>query len=146
MVQQVTKLEGFRELSDALGKLNKSTERSLLRRVAIRALEPIQERAKQIVPVDEGHLRDSIVIGTKLTKNAKAADRQEPRQGVRMFLGSASRNAVPREYGTFRTPGTFFLSSSWYSLRDKMLDQVRDDIWKSIEKVAKRAAKRRIKS
>ena len=93
------KASGFKELADALAQFNKSTERTVLRRVVTKALQPMLERAKQLAPVHEGHLRDSIVLGNNLNRNAKAQDKIEPRQGVRVFVGTAARNATPREFG-----------------------------------------------
>ncbi len=139
------KISGFRELSDALGELKKSTERSVLRRTAVKALQPFVDRAKQLVPVHEGYLRDSIVIGTQLSKRAKAADRVEPRSGVRVFAGTANRNAVPREFGSIRSPAHPYARPAWDATKDGILDQVKTDLAADIEKTAARAARKAAK-
>lgn len=140
------KLTGFRELSNALGELKKSTERSVLRRTATKALQPFVARAKELAPVHEGRLRDSIVIGTNLTKEAKAAARAEPKAGIRVFAGTANRNGVPREFGSVRSAAHPFMRPAWDSTKDAMLEQVKTDLATDIEKTAARAAKKAARS
>lgn len=137
-----TKVTGLKELHDALGELKKTTERALLRRVATKNLEPFVERAKQLVPVDEGKLRDSIVIGTSLNRGARAEARKDPVQGVRVFAGTSNRNAVPREFGSVRSPAQPFARPAWDGTKDQMLDGVTRDLDAEIKKTAARAAKR----
>lgn len=146
MAGETIKITGLRELSDALGELGKSTERSLLRRLAFRALEPVRDRAKQLVPVKKGKLRESIVIGTNLTKRAKAADKKEPRRGVRVFVGTAKRNAVAVEFGTFRIGAQAYMRPAWDSQQNRVLDFVTSELRGEIEKTAARAAKRKARA
>jgi len=138
-------LSGWRELGDALGELKKSTERAVLRRTAVKALTPFVERAKQLVPVHEGHLRDSIVIGTTLNSSAKAVERAEPKGGVRVFAGTANRNGVPREFGSERSPAHPFMRPAWDQTSAGMLDQIRTDLSTDIEATAARAARKAAK-
>lgn len=137
----LVRLEGFRELSDALGELKKGTERSVLRRVSTKALEPFVERAKELAPVDDGDLRASIVIGNKLTDRAKRADKKHPRAGVRVFAGTANRNGVPREFGG-KDPAQPFMRPAWESTKDAMLETVKADLRTEIDKAAARAARK----
>lgn len=136
------KITGLRELHGALGELKKTTERALLRRVATKALEPFVERAKQLVPVAEGDLRDSIVIGTNLNRGARREAKRDPVQGVRVFAGTSNRNAVPREFGSQRSAGRPFMRPAWETTKDRMLADVQADLMAEIEKTAARAAKR----
>ena len=142
MARNTIKLSGFKEAHDALGTFKKSTERALLRRVATRALEPFVERAKQLVPVNEGNLRDSISIGTKLTRGARREAKRDPVQGVRMFAGTANRNGVPREFGSVRSAPDPFMRPAWDSLKNSMAQSVLDDLGQEIERTAQRARKR----
>jgi len=137
------KLTGFKELEAALGEFTKATERGILRRVAVKALEPIVEEAKIRAPVDEGDLRDSIVIGTKLTRGAKRAAKGDPVDGVRVFAGTANRNAVPREFGTFRTAAHPFMRPAWDYGKGRALDDVMTGLGDEIERARRRAAKRK---
>lgn len=135
-------IKGLRELSAALEGLGKSLERGVLRRTAVKALEPVRDRAQQLAPVDEGHLRDSIVIGNRLTRSAKAADKAEPRQGVRVYCGTANRNAVPREFGTVRSAADPFMRPAWDSESGGMLDTIGRVLGPDIERTAARLAKK----
>lgn len=135
------KLDGFKELHDTLGQFKKGTERAILRRTATKALAPFVERAKQLAPVDDGHLRDSIVIGNSLTKNARREAKRDPVQGVRVFAGTSDRNGVPREYGTWRTQAQPFMRPAFDATKDQMLDIVKVELRADIEKTAKRVKK-----
>lgn len=140
------KISGFAELEKALSDLPKATERSVLRRVGKKALEPILDRAKQLVPVDQGRLRDSLVIGSVLTGRAKRADKQEPREGVRIFMGTANRNGVPREFGTVRSAAQPFMRPAWDSEKANAFKVVLTDLGDEVEKAAKRAARKKARS
>lgn len=137
------KISGFAELEKALADLPKATERSVLRRVAKKALEPMMDRAQQLAPVDEGTLRDSIVIGSSLTSRARRADKKEPRLGVRVFMGTANRNGVPREFGTSRSSATPFMRPAWDGGNRAALDVILNDLGEEVEKAAKRAARKK---
>lgn len=134
---------GFKELDAALAELPKATERSVLRRVAKKALEPMLERAKELVPVDEGNLRDSLVIGTRLTSRARRADKQEPREGVRLFMGTANRNGVPREFGSVRSPAQPYMRPAWDGEKIAAFKTILTDLGDEVEKAAKRAARKK---
>ena len=140
------KLDGFAELDKALGKLSNSLERGVLRRVARKALEPMLDQAQQLAPVDDGDLRDSIVMASSsLTKRAKQQERKEPTRGVKVFVGTASRNGVPREFGTVRSAAQPFMRPAWDSTKGKALQTVKDELAGEIERTAARAAKRKAK-
>lgn len=144
MTEEV-KLEGFRELHDALGQLPKATERAVLRRIATKALEPMRDQARQLVPVDEGNLRDSITIGTKLNRNARKAARADPVDGVRVFMGTSNRNGVPREYGSWRTAAQPFMRPAWHTGKRAALAFIMTELGGEIARTATRLAKRAAK-
>ena len=135
------KLTGARELDQALGELKKSSERSILRRAAIKALEPIRDRAKELVPVNEGTLRASIVIGTTLTRSAKKDERAEPKGGVRMFVGTADRIAVAIEFGTYKARARPYMRPAFDSAGPKVFGILEKEIGAAITRAAARAAK-----
>ncbi|WP_375290410.1 HK97-gp10 family putative phage morphogenesis protein [Qipengyuania sp.] len=136
-------ITGFKELDKALADLPKATERAVLRRVAKKALEPMLDRAKQLVPVDEGDLQRSLVIGSSLSKRARRADRKEPRQGLRLFMGTNSRNGVPREFGTVRTVAQPYMRPAWDSFKQRSLNIILSDLSIEVDKAAERAARKR---
>ncbi len=140
------KITGFAELEKALSELPKATERTVLRRVGKKALQPLLERATQLVPVDQGNLRASLVIGSSLTSRARRADKQEPREGVRVFMGTANRNGVPREFGTVRTAAQPFMRPAWDGGKAEAFKIVLTDLGDEVEKAAKRAARKKARS
>lgn len=84
MAKGVTfKLEGFKELEDAMARLEKSTTRKTVARNALKkAGDPIKAAMEANAPVDDGVLKGSITIGTKLKGEAgKAAYAKAMRQG-----------------------------------------------------------------
>jgi HK97 gp10 family phage protein len=145
MAKSDVKLTGFKELHAALGELPKATENGVLRRVATKALEPMAEDARRRAPVDDGTLRDSIHVGTKLSKGARAAARKDPVEGVRVFMGSSGRNAIPREFGSSRSPAHPYMRPAWDAGKDRLLDDVMTGLATEIDKTATRLAKRRAK-
>lgn len=140
------KITGFRPLADALAEFKKPTERAVLRRTAVKMLQPMVARAKDLAPVDEGHLRDSIVIGSQLTRRAKSVERAEPKGGVRVYAGTASRNAVPREFGSERSRAQPFMRPAFEGAGDQMVEiglkELADDIERTKARVAARALKK----
>lgn len=141
MAGETIKLNGFRELDARLGELKKSTERSRLRRVAVAELAPVIERARQLAPVDDGDLRDSLNVGGPPTRSLARERRRERPDGVTVSAGSANRNAVPREFGTVRSAAHPFLRPAWDSRTGGMLDRIGKALWAMIERDARKAAK-----
>lgn len=137
------KLTGARQLDQALGELKKSTERSILRRVGLKALEPMRDRAKQLAPVEDGDLRDSITVGTSLARSVKRAAKDDPPGGVRVFVGTARRNAVAIEFGTFRAAAHPFMRSAFDATAAQVFGIVETELGEAIEKNRARAARTR---
>jgi len=133
---------GFKELDASLAQFTKATERNILKRTLTKALTPFVERAKQLVPVHEGHLRDSIVIGTALTGRGKAVERAEPKGGVRMYAGTANRNGVPREFGSERSRAEPFMRPAWDETSQGMVDTIRTELAAQIDAAAARAIRK----
>lgn len=143
MASDLIRLTGFKELDAALADLPKAIERRILREVAADALQPFVDMAKSFAPFHEGHLRESIVIGTKLTRNARRAARKEPVEGVRVFAGTADPNGVPREFGSARSGAEPFMRPAWDATGQEMLDRVQRTLADKIERRAARSAKKR---
>ena len=84
MARGVTvKLEGFKELEAALMHLDKQATRKTVSRNALKkAGEPIKAAMESLAPVDDGVLKGSITISTKIKGEVgKAAYSQAMRQG-----------------------------------------------------------------
>lgn len=127
---------------DALGDLKPATERTLLRRIAMQALEPMREEVKVRAPYHEGNLRESYVIGTSLTKGAAAVMREEPSGGVRVYLGSANRKAVPLEFGSLRARAFPHFRPAYEAKARVTINFVIDNLETEVMRTAERAARR----
>ena len=75
-MRMTVKTEGFLDMDKALAEFSKATARNVMRRAAAAGAEVIGERARQLVPVDKGDLRDSIEVTTKLGPRAKGMSRK----------------------------------------------------------------------
>lgn len=161
------KVEGLRELERALGQFTKATARNVLKRVLVKAGEPIADRARQLVPVDEGHLKASIAVSTKKPKGAdagkaafaaamrggasrgeagvalRAARAANPNAFAEAFVGPGRHpQAIFQEFGTVNHPPQPFVRPAWDSQKTTALDIVRRDMSAEIEKAAQRAARK----
>lgn len=140
------KLEGLKELEAALSELPKSTSKAVLRRVGIRALAPVISTARQLVPVDEGQLRDSLRVTTRLSRRQQRLNRKraaDEKAGVELFAGAA---ALPHahlvEFGTFNQPARPFLRPAWDANKGAVLKTIQEELGSEIEKTAARLARR----
>ena len=133
---KVTGLEG---IDAALEQLKLSQRRTAARNVLKAALEPVVETAKRYAPVEEGTLRDSITVGTNVTK---AIRHLRVKDGVTVFAGTANRNGVPREFGTIRSAAHPFLRPAWDANKGRVLDSILDNFGAEVRAAIDRAAKR----
>lgn len=136
-------MEGLAELQTALRELPDATARNVLRRVAKDALEPIAQRARQLAPVDRGALIFSIGVNNKLTRRQRSqADKGDPNDVV-MYAGAGGLpQAHMMEFGTVDIPPRPFLRPAWDEGKDRLMQSIKDSLWKEIEKAANRAARK----
>lgn len=167
------KLEGFAELEKELEKLGKTvTQKASMRRALRKAAEPMVEAAKQKVPVDDGDLRDSITISTRLNKRQGRMHRRmfrDDRASVELFLGPSyelgggGRHAHLVEFGTrphinkgkfagSQHPGTRpqpFMRPAWdegaRAILDRLKVELADDIKRALLRAERKAARMRAK-
>lgn len=138
MAKGVTvKIEGLREVDAALGQLGKATGRNVMRRVAIKRLQPIADEMKANAPVDQSDLRDSIIVTTKNPK------RNRKRSEVEAHAGPGRHpQAHLQEFGTAHHAPQPFARPAWDGGKDALLEGIADDFWTEIEKAAARQAKK----
>lgn len=65
---------GLKELDKALAELPKATARNTLKRVLVKAGQPIADRARQNAPRDTGELQESIVVSSKVQNDVGKAE------------------------------------------------------------------------
>lgn len=86
-------VKGLKELDAALANLPASIGKAAMRRALVKAGEPIAQRAREMAPVDDGQLRDSITVSARL-KNP--AGKSEFHAALRGGLGIAAARAALR--------------------------------------------------
>lgn len=140
------RIDGLKEVDAALQDLPKSVGKNILRRVLRKIAAPIATVMKSAAPVDEGALRDSIGVGTRLTKRQSGLHRKmfrDDRASVEMFVGAGGLpQAHLKEFGGDGAPAHPFGRPAWDGNKDKALETVKQDLWTEIEKAAKRAARK----
>lgn len=147
------RLEGAKELERLLAELPASTAGNAARRGMAKALQPVAKAARADAPVDEGDLRDSIGVSSKLTPaQAKEAGRRRRDERV-VYVGPAAPHAHLVEFGTearFQKNGRFvgkmtpqpFMRPAWDANRDEVLASLTQTLRIEIEGVMARRAKR----
>jgi HK97 gp10 family phage protein len=137
------KVDGLKELSDALLELPKSTANNILRRVMRAELQPIADDVKTRVPMLHGDLKRSITVSTKLTKRQRSQHRKFGPKDVEMFMGAGSNpQAHMQEFGTRHYRAQPYLRPAWDAHRFAILEHLAGAMWAEIDKaVARRARK-----
>lgn len=140
------KLEGFKELERALAEdLPKATARNVLKRTAMNANKRIEDKAKELSPVDDGALRDRIT--TKPVKAQRISRTRFARStGVAVATGPTGREeggyGAFQEFGTVNMPANPFMLPAAHSEGQKVIAEVRDELKTQVEKAKARIARK----
>ena len=141
------KVEGLREIKDALRQLPNATAKSILRRIGKKRLEPVAERARSYAPKDQGELRDSIAVGTRLSKRQARKNRNRDKNDVQIFAGAGPLpQAHLQEFGTKDQSPQSFMRPAWDSEKRGVLEGIANDLWAEIKKAADRLARKALKA
>lgn len=143
-------LHGFRELEAALSELPKATGKNVLRRVGRPPMEAMADVAAAKAPVRTGRLAYSIAVSEKATARArwnKGRFRASASTGITMAMGPAQglgtlHYATFDEFGTIDTPAFGFMRAAWDGGADRMLEYIKDNLWREIDKAAAKRAKK----
>lgn len=147
MTKITVKVEGLTEIAAALGDLPKATGKNLMRRVMVKRAAPIAEKARSLVPVDEGHLKTSIHVATKLSRRQRRQRRKLHKDDVDVFVGPGTDPAAHlQEYGTSRHPAQPFMRPTFDATKDDFVEGIKEDMWAEIAKAFARRAKKRAKA
>lgn len=162
------KTEGFKELERALAELPRATAKNVSRRALMRAGQPVADKARELVAVDSGGLRDSIVVSTRTTGKPGASEFAAVMRagGTRKEAGAAMRSAagggrsvvtvyigagqLPHahlvEFGSINNSPHPYLRPAWDEGKQQVLDDIRAFMGEEIEKAAQRAARKALKT
>lgn len=136
------RVEGLKELEQALKQLPRANAKAVLRRTLKEAGEPIARAARAMAPKLEMHLSESIDVSTKLSK--RQAGLHKKQSPVEMFIGPGPDPAGHiQEFGS--GPGDHaqpFMRPAWDGGKDQALETIANLTWIEIEKTAARLAKK----
>lgn len=164
------KVEGFKELDEALGDLKKATARNVMRRALAKAAQPLIDEMRRLAPVRSGRLRASIRTG-KITKDVADAgaaayrdvingggDSRAAMRALRDVRRSASvgmafeylnigpdtsaPHAHLQEFGTVRQPPRPFMRPAFDGRWRDALDIIGEALREEIDKVTARARRK----
>lgn len=145
MAQRV-KVEGFRELEEALRQLPKATGKNALKRTLVKAAKPIENAAEAAAPKLSGQLERSIVTGTRLNRRQAGLVRKAGKSTVELHVGTANPAGVPQEFGTFKESAQPFMRPAWDAERQHALNIIAKELGGEITAAAARLARKRARS
>jgi HK97 gp10 family phage protein len=161
-MRTTVRVEGFRELQEALSELPKATSKNTVRRAMTKALTPLKNQAAALAPNLSGELSDSLAVSNKLSGRQQAvhkADigaqtvqtaegfRSTPQTVVFMFVGpKGSAKSIVQEFGSVNQSPHPYMRPAWDSNAMPMLNSIADDLWSEIEKSRARLARKAAKA
>lgn len=146
MVMKV-KVEGLEGIEQALKELPRATGKNVVRRVLRKRGKPIADKARALVPVDEGDLKDSIAVSTKLTKSQRRKHKKFDKDDVEVFVGAGPHpQAHLQEFGSSVHGRQAFMRPAWDVGKKAVLEGIGADLWAEINKAAKRLARKAAKA
>lgn len=143
----IERVEGLREIERALKELPKATGKTILRNALKKRAKPIADAARAAAPVRAvggGQLRDSIAVSTKLSRRQASLARKEGKSAVEVYAGAGPLpQAHLEEFGGPNNAPRPFMRPAWDQHKDGVLRGLADDLWKSIERAARRLANKK---
>lgn len=128
------KLEGLSELEAVLKDLAPQVASRAADGALRKAVQPIIDEAKRLVPVDQGDLRDSI------TSSPPKRQREGARERLIGFKPPVSRRAHLTEFGTSKQPAQPFMRPALDAKAGEALEVMRDALARATATMAERAA------
>lgn len=145
------RVEGLSDLERAMDGLAKSTGRGILRRTALKAMQPMAEIARRLAPDDPAtsapkDLKTSIAVSTRVDGRLAAARGDRSQNAVTVYMGPTKDGypqAIMQEFGTVHHAQQAYMRPAWDEDKDALLKRVSETLASEIEKTAKRLARRR---
>lgn len=164
------KVEGLKELDEALGELSKGVARGVLRRALIKAAEPMHAAAVRNAPEDTGALKRSISLSSKIDNRAGKAEyaavmkaggsRAQATMALRdarrakgsgesfaeVFMGPvkgtkrAAIKAMVQEFGSRKQAAQSYMRPAFDAEAQNVINNIKDELSTEIDKSVKRAA------
>lgn len=145
-MSSTTKVEGGRELEQALMQLSKAAGKGAVRRALKKAGQPIADAGAGNAPVGPtGNLKESYGVGTKLTRRQAKLARRETKNHVEVHVGPNDPAAIQTEFGNEHQAAEPHLRPAWDGNKNQALEivktEMRKEILKSVARAQRRAAK-----
>lgn len=137
-----TRVEGLRELEAALANLPKSTGKNVLRRVLIKAAQPIESDAAANAPELTGRLKRNVTTSARLTKRQAGKARKLGKSAVEVHVGVTDPAGVQDEFGNINQAPQPFLRPAWDANKDPALRTIADGLGTEVTKAATRQARK----
>lgn len=138
------KFEGGREIERALMDLPHTTAKASARRMLKLGAQPIADAERALAPEREGDLRDSIGVGTRLTRRQRKVSRSD-RADVEVYVGPGEggyQAGLQTEFGNEHQAAEPHLRPAWDSERENALQIIADNWWSDIVKTVARHARK----
>lgn len=143
-MKTVVKVEGLRELDQALSQFTPTKRRAIGRVALDNAGEIVAKAARAKVPVDTGGLRESIDVSGTLSRRQKTQHTKQAEQ--ERFIGPDSRpQGHLREFGGDGNAPQPFMRPAWDETQNEVLKRIGDELIVGIEKAVKQIARRAAK-
>lgn len=138
------RIEGLSELRDTLRELPKSTAKNVLRRVLKKRAQPFAASAQSAVPIEEGELKESIVVSTRLSPRQKRLNRAKAHKDVvEVYVGPGPiKHAHLQEFGTEHHAAQPFLRPAWDKHKLAAIEGIAEDLGTEIMKSIRRKIRR----
>ncbi len=138
------RLDGVRELGQAMMDLPGAVNRQMVTRAAVQSLEPVRRDAEELAPKRTGGLSRSINISTRLSTRQRRISKKQSR--VEVYVGPEPHTkAVAQEFGTFKESAQPYMRPAWSANLRKVWDILAMLLWFEIAKAAKRVARKTAK-
>ncbi|WP_441280507.1 HK97-gp10 family putative phage morphogenesis protein [Tardiphaga sp. 862_B3_N1_1] len=166
--RQTVKVEGLKEIKEALEEFSKATSGNILKRAVGTAGATFAEHAISLAPKDEGVLKKEIKVSRpKIITPGKAAFAQAMREtgdkaeaaaaarAANRSAGGDGRSAVAhvgpskqagqgilQEFGTAHHKAQPFMRPTWDAYDQKLVEVIRDELLVEINKAKQRAERK----
>ena len=135
------RVEGLKELQDALADFPKATSRNVLLRTLKQQAAPIASAGESYAPKLTGRLARSYSVSTKLSRSQR---RKFPKESpVEVYVGPApSAKSIQTEFGNSHQAAEPHLRPAWDGNVQRVLSGIRQALAREIEKAAARLARK----
>lgn len=172
MPNETVRVDGLKELEEALKELPKATGKNVIKRALTNAAQPFVDQAQALAPVFHGFLKRGITkskvvmtsgsAGKKAFAEAlaKGASRKEAGAAAHAANAEATGNvtsglivigpgrhpqAIFQEFGTAHHPPHPYMRPAWEENKVPAIETIREELWSEIKKAADRLARKTAK-